>query len=30
MIHNVTVDIEGVEKPTCVAEMVSRLYFDED
>ncbi len=29
MIHNVTVDIEGVEKPTCVAEMVSRLYFDE-
>ena len=30
MIHNVTVDIEGIEKPTCVAEMVSRLYFDED
>jgi len=30
MIHNVTVEIEGVEKPTCVAEMVSRLYFVED
>ena len=30
MIHNVTVEVEDVEKPTCVAEMVSRLYFDED
>ncbi|MDE0142384.1 MAG: MaoC family dehydratase [Caldilineaceae bacterium] len=30
MIHNVAVEIEGVEKPTCVAEMVSRLYFVED
>lgn len=30
LIHNVTVEIEGVEKPTCVAEMVSRLYFVED
>ena len=30
LVHNVTVEIEGVEKPTCVAEMVSRLYFDED
>lgn len=30
LIHNVTVEIEGVEKPTCVAEMVSRLYFDQD
>ena len=30
LIHNVTVEIEGVEKPTCVAEMVSRLYFNQD
>lgn len=30
MIHQVTVEIDGVDKPTCVAEMVSRLYFDED
>jgi len=30
LIHNVTVEIEGVEKPTCVAEMVARLYFHED
>ena len=30
MVHNVTVDIEGVDKPTCVAEMVSRLYFHEE
>ena len=30
LIHNVTVEVEGVEKPTCVAEMVSRLYFVED
>ncbi|MCY3709603.1 MAG: MaoC family dehydratase [Caldilineaceae bacterium] len=30
LVHNVTVEIEGVEKPTCVAEMVSRLYFVED
>jgi len=29
LIHNVTVEIEGVEKPTCVAEMVSRLYFED-
>lgn len=29
LIHNVTVQIEGVEKPTCVAEMVSRLYFED-
>lgn len=28
LAHNVTVEIEGVSKPTCVAEMVSRLYFD--
>ena len=27
MVHQVTVEIEGVVKPTCVAEMVSRLYF---
>ena len=27
MVHNVTVEIEGIDKPTCVAEMVSRLYF---
>ena len=30
MVHKVTVEIEGVDKPTCVAEMVSRLYFDEE
>ncbi len=30
LVHNVTVEIEGVEKPTCVAEMVARLYFDKD
>ena len=30
LVHNVTVDIEGVDKPTCVAEMVSRLYFHEE
>ncbi len=29
LIHNLTVEIEGVEKPTCVAEMVSRLYFED-
>lgn len=27
MVHQVTVDVEGEQKPTCVAEMVSRLYF---
>ena len=30
LIHNVTVEIEGVEKPTCVAEMVARLYFNQE
>ncbi len=30
MVHNVTVEIDGVEKPACVAEMVSRLYFVEE
>ena len=29
LIHKVTVEVEGVEKPTCVAEMVARLYFVE-
>ena len=29
LIHKVTVEVEGVEKPTCVAEMVARLYFGE-
>ncbi len=27
LVHQVTVDVEGEQKPTCVAEMVSRLYF---
>ncbi len=27
MINQVTVEIEGIEKPGCVAETVSRLYF---
>ncbi len=29
LVHKVTVEVEGVEKPTCVAEMVARLYFEE-
>lgn len=27
LVHQVTIDVEGEQKPTCVAEMVSRLYF---
>jgi hypothetical protein len=27
VIRLVTVEIEGVEKPGCVAEMVARFYF---
>ena len=27
MVHQVTVDVDGEQKPTCVAEMVARLYF---
>lgn len=27
LVHKVTVEVEGEEKPTCAAEMVSRLYF---
>ncbi|MFQ5636527.1 MAG: MaoC family dehydratase [bacterium] len=27
MVNKVTVDIEGQEKPACVAEMISRIYF---
>ena len=27
LAHQVTVDVDGEQKPTCVAEMVSRLYF---
>ncbi len=30
MVHQVTVDVEGEQKPTCVAEMVSRLYFHDE
>lgn len=28
LVRLVTIDIEGGEKPACVAETVSRLYFD--
>jgi len=28
VVRVVTVEIEGVDKPACVAETVSRLYFD--
>ena len=28
MVTLVTIDVEGSEKPACVAEMVSRYYFD--
>ena len=28
LVRLVTIDIEGGEKPACVAESVSRLYFD--
>jgi acyl dehydratase len=27
MVTKITVEIEGIEKPACVAEMVSRQYF---
>ena len=27
VVHQITVDVEGEQKPTCVADMVSRLYF---
>lgn len=27
IVNKVTIEIEGVEKPACVAETVSRLYF---
>jgi acyl dehydratase len=27
LVNQVTIEIEGQEKPACVAEMVSRLYF---
>ena len=27
LVNTVTVEIEGADKPACVAEMVSRLYF---
>jgi acyl dehydratase len=28
IVRLVTIDIEGGEKPACVAESVSRLYFE--
>jgi acyl dehydratase len=28
IVREVTVDVEGGEKPACVAETVSRLYFE--
>jgi hypothetical protein len=28
VVREVTVDVEGGEKPACVAETVSRLYFE--
>jgi acyl dehydratase len=28
LVRTITVDVEGSEKPACVAESVSRLYFD--
>jgi acyl dehydratase len=28
VVRSITVDVEGSEKPACVAESVSRLYFD--
>ncbi len=28
--YKMTIEIEGEEKPACVAEMVMRLYFDDD
>ena len=28
MVTEVTIEVEGSEKPACVAEMVSRYYFD--
>jgi hypothetical protein len=28
LVRLVTVDVEGMEKPACVAESVSRLYFE--
>jgi len=28
LVRAITVDVEGSEKPACVAESVSRLYFD--
>ena len=27
MVTRVTIEVEGGEKPACVAEMVSRYYF---
>ncbi len=29
LVNKVTIEIEGVDKPACVAETVSRLYFTE-
>jgi len=28
LVNQMTMEIDGVEKPACVAETVSRLYFD--
>ena len=28
MVTRVTIEVEGSDKPACVAEMVSRYYFD--
>jgi len=28
MVTRVTIEVDGTEKPACVAEMVSRYYFD--
>jgi acyl dehydratase len=28
MLREVTIDVEGLDKPACVAESVSRLYFE--